>query len=195
MLFSNTIIYLLGFAGTGKYTIAKEIVKLSNFKLIDNHLINNPIFSVIELDGKSTIHEEIWAQVRKIKETVFDTILNYSPANLNFVFTNEIIEGVKADFIGYSKVASLAEKRNSLFIPIRLICESQELARRVSTPGRWERFKSTDQNRAINNAANHEVYKPNHSNTFTLDVTTLSANEAAKIIINKSYDKYKPKQA
>lgn len=38
-------LYLIGFAGTGKYTIAKELVKFG-YKVIDNHLINNPIFSL-----------------------------------------------------------------------------------------------------------------------------------------------------
>lgn len=48
----NTIIYLLGFPGTGKYTIAKEICKQADFKLVDNHLINNPLFTLIENDDK-----------------------------------------------------------------------------------------------------------------------------------------------
>lgn len=36
-------LYLIGFAGTGKYTIAKELAKVG-YKLVDNHLINNSIF-------------------------------------------------------------------------------------------------------------------------------------------------------
>jgi shikimate kinase len=37
----NTIIVLFGFAGTGKYTIGRELARLTGAKLIDNHLINN----------------------------------------------------------------------------------------------------------------------------------------------------------
>jgi shikimate kinase len=39
----NTMIYLIGFAGAGKFTIAKEICKSAEARLVDNHLINNPI--------------------------------------------------------------------------------------------------------------------------------------------------------
>jgi len=40
------IIYLIGFAGTGKLTVAKEIIKHNKeFTLIDNHKINDLIFN------------------------------------------------------------------------------------------------------------------------------------------------------
>ena len=42
----KTIVYLIGYAGTGKYTIAKELGRLTGAILVDNHLINNLVFSV-----------------------------------------------------------------------------------------------------------------------------------------------------
>ena len=47
----NTIVLLIGFAGTGKYTIGRELCERTGAKLIDNHLINNPIFKVTNADG------------------------------------------------------------------------------------------------------------------------------------------------
>lgn len=35
----GTIIYLLGFAGVGKYTVAKELNRLTGARVIDNHYI------------------------------------------------------------------------------------------------------------------------------------------------------------
>ena len=55
----TVILYLIGKAGTGKYTIAKEIEK-SGFSLCDNHLINNPIFSLLNLDGQSPVPQFAW---------------------------------------------------------------------------------------------------------------------------------------
>ena len=92
-IFNNHIIYLIGFPGTGKYTIAKEIAKKANFKVIDNHLINNPILSVLEIDRKTKVPSEIWKKISEVKEIVFDTILNYSAENANFIFTNHLVEG------------------------------------------------------------------------------------------------------
>lgn len=47
-------LYLIGFAGTGEYTIAKEIAN-HGYKVVDNHLINNPIFSLLGPYRKQTL--------------------------------------------------------------------------------------------------------------------------------------------
>jgi len=51
MQLQNTIIVLIGFAGTGKFTIGRELCERTGAKLIDNHLINNPVFKVLNADG------------------------------------------------------------------------------------------------------------------------------------------------
>lgn len=37
MEYNNCIVLLIGFAGFGKLTTAKEIAKYPNFRLVDNH--------------------------------------------------------------------------------------------------------------------------------------------------------------
>src|SRR5580698_1059674 len=95
--FQNTFIYLIGFPGTGKYTIAQEIARKENFRLVDNHLINNPVFSLIPLDGQTKLPERIWDNTRKIWEAVSDTIIHISPREYNFVLTNSLIQANAAD--------------------------------------------------------------------------------------------------
>ena len=46
------IIYLIGYAGTGKYTIAKELEK-SGYVICDNQLINNPINALLNYDYRN----------------------------------------------------------------------------------------------------------------------------------------------
>lgn len=75
---NNTIIYLLGHEGVGKYTIAKEITKLTGTKLVDNHAINNPIFNVIYSDGKNDLPDAAWYRVRQVRTAVFETIAGAS---------------------------------------------------------------------------------------------------------------------
>jgi predicted kinase len=48
----NTIVYLIGYAGTGKYTIAREIAGLTGAVIVDNQLINNPVFSVVGMPSR-----------------------------------------------------------------------------------------------------------------------------------------------
>jgi ATP-dependent Lon protease len=45
MKFSNIILYLIGYPGVGKYSIAQEIQnQTGQFRLVDNHHVLNPFF-------------------------------------------------------------------------------------------------------------------------------------------------------
>jgi hypothetical protein len=182
---ANVIIYLIGLPGTGKYTIAKELTKLANFKLVDNHLINNPIFTVIDVEGKTTkIPEEIWVKVREIKNIVFDTILKFSSASANFIFTNHLLESEdQSAHDTYNKIADLAEKRKSLFMPVRLICNAEQLTKRISSPERASRLKMTCPVEAKRFVEEEVVYKTNNPNCLTLDVSDKTAEDAAQEIL------------
>ena len=50
---NNTIIYLIGHYGVGKFTIAQAIAEATDARVFDNHLANNVIFSLIREDGKT----------------------------------------------------------------------------------------------------------------------------------------------
>ena len=66
----NTIIVLIGFAGTGKYTIGRELCRRTGAKLVDNHLINNSLFTVVNADGLTPLPGAIWSKVRAIRQVV-----------------------------------------------------------------------------------------------------------------------------
>jgi hypothetical protein len=70
----NTIFYLIGYPGTGKYTIAKEIAALTGAVLVDNHLINNLVFSVVGAEGKAPLPAGVWPKIESIRRIVLDTI-------------------------------------------------------------------------------------------------------------------------
>jgi hypothetical protein len=44
---SHTIIRLIDVPAVGKYTVAKEIGRMTGAKVVDNQLISTPVFSVI----------------------------------------------------------------------------------------------------------------------------------------------------
>lgn len=46
----NTIIYLIGFPRAGKLTIAKEIAKSIDAKIVHSHRINNVLFDLVGAD-------------------------------------------------------------------------------------------------------------------------------------------------
>lgn len=138
----NTIIVLIGFAGTGKYTIGRELCERTGAKLIDNHLINNPIFKVVDADGIKPLPPGIWDKVKTIRSIVYDSIRELSPPDLSFVFTIELIEGKPGEQEAFDDLKELAIGRNSLFVPVRLLCDVDELCRRVANPGRIAMIKA-----------------------------------------------------
>lgn len=183
MQFENTIIYLVGFGGVGKYTIAKEIAKLADFRIVHNHLVNNPIFNIINIE-EGHIPLWAWQQVRQIRDVVFTTIEKYSSKEMNFIFTNELIDGSEGDLKLYKKILKLAETRKSKFIPVRLQISEDEHRKRIISPERKESFKVSDVE-YVDRISVSNILKIDHENLINLDTTKLAATESAKYILNK----------
>ncbi|MEZ0261665.1 MAG: hypothetical protein ACAH80_11695 [Alphaproteobacteria bacterium] len=184
MRIENTIIHLLGFPGAGKYTVAQEIVRQAEgIRLVDNHLINNPLFSLIRQDGKTKLDPRIWLNVRKIWDAVADTMVNIAPREFSFVLTNALIEGDEDDRNHMEKMRSVAEARGGKYIPVRLlVTDVDEHIRRITSASRIPRMKETNPE-APTRYATREVLKTGDARELTLDITRLGADEAAGKIL------------
>ena len=180
----NTIIYLFGFAGTGKYTIAKEIAARIDARLVDNHLICNPIFSLLRLDGKTKLPPGVWDYTRQIAATVRDAMVRLSSSDENFVITNFLSQEDKDDHRIYEETLVMAEKRNAFFVPVRLVCDLPELQKRIVQNDRRARMKMTDPDKIAVHYQNYTVLNPEHPYKLELDVTHLSPQQAADVILN-----------
>jgi hypothetical protein len=68
----GAVIYLIGIPAVGKYTIGKEIARLTQAKLVDNQLINLPAFSILGYDGKDSFPfpRRSWDHIETIREAV-----------------------------------------------------------------------------------------------------------------------------
>ncbi len=182
--FRNTIIYLLGYAGTGKYTIAKELCRIApEFRLVDNHLINNPLFTLIHADGITPLPPRIWENVGKIWDAVIDTMIHISPSDYSFVLTNALSDSDK-DVAWFYEVEDMARQRNAIFIPVVLKISLDEHKRRIVSPDRITRMKEIDPNNPARYAAADNLIKPVHPHLLTLDVSSISAEQSAQSILN-----------
>src|SRR5712671_5240313 len=137
----STMVLLIGFAGTGKYTIGRELCERTGAKLIDNHLINNPIFRVVDVDGVTPLPARVWDRVKEVRATVYKAIRELSPPGMGFVFTMDLRESNPADHNAFRDLERLAAARQCRFIPIRMICGVEELSRRVADPARAAMLK------------------------------------------------------
>ncbi|MDT4955390.1 MAG: hypothetical protein QOJ02_3528 [Acidobacteriota bacterium] len=181
----TTIIILIGFAGTGKYTIGRVLSERTGARLVDNHLINNPIFTVVNADGVSRLPSLVWDKVKEIRRLVYDAIREISPSELSFIFTLELRESDRAAHQAFLDLEELAAARESLLVPVRLICDVEELCRRVVDPARVERLKEISPELAREKCAEHSVLNPQHENVRTIDVTGKSPGESADAIMRE----------
>lgn len=181
----NTIVLLIGFAGTGKYTIGRELCERTGAKLIDNHLINNPIFQVVNADGVTPLPAAVWDKVKEIRRTVYEAIQDLSPPEMGFVFTMELRESSPADHGAFADLEQLAAARQSRFVPIRLICGVEELCRRVTDPARVEMLKEISPELARKKSVEDSVLNVPHPNQRTLDVTKRSASGSVDAILDE----------
>ena len=182
-MLKNVIVYLVGFPGTGKLTVARELAALLKARVVDNHWINNPILGLIESDRVTPFPEGVWDQIAKVRQAVLDTIATLSAPESNFIMTHAGYDDDPEDWTIYNAIARAAERRSALFIPIRLLCSEEELVRRVVSSERALKFKNMDPDAASRNAKGGNVLAVNHANGMTLDVTAISPQEAARLIL------------
>ncbi len=179
----GAVIHLLGAPGTGKYTIAQEMLALCDIRLVDNHLINNPLFSLVRLDGKTPLPARIWDNVIKIWDAVADTMVHISPREFSFVLTNGLFEGDDEDRKHMLNMKRVADERGGIYIPVRLvISDVEEHVKRITAATRSVRMKETDP-AAPAKYASRQVLMTGLGTELTLDVTQLSPVEAARKIL------------
>ena len=176
-------IYLVGWPGVGKYTLAQELARRGSVEhhhlVIDSHYVNNVIFALIGADGVKPLGPEVWAKVAEVRRTVLETIETLSPPGWSFVFTNVLVQDNPSDRELFERLASIAAGRPACFVPVTLACALDELARRVASPSRAERLKWTDAASLRQMVSERSLLRIDHPNHLELDVTDLSPTQAA----------------
>ena len=179
----NTIVYLIGYAGTGKYSIARELVRLTGAVLVDNHLINNPVFSVVGASGNKPLPAGAWQKIESIRRIVLDSIAELAPPEASFILTNELFEGKSVDRRWYEDVAILATRRQARLVPVILRCDPEEVCRRVTSPERVARFKESSADKTREKVRTYQLLRVDHPNCLELEITNLSPLQAAQAIL------------
>lgn len=175
-------ILLIGFPGVGKLTIARELQSLSSAKVIDNHWFNNPVLRLLDDDGTGHLPEGIWDYTGRIRQTVLDAIAEYTGPSANFIFTHAGRDGDQRSLRTYQQFDDAAQRCGAVLVPVRLLCDEDELARRISMPARRNDLKATDAQASRERSRRDKVFDPKHHNTLVLDVTSTPPPESAAAI-------------
>ncbi|HBH26499.1 MAG TPA: hypothetical protein DDX54_03760 [Rhodospirillaceae bacterium] len=188
-MLSNTVLYLIGFPGTGKATIARAVCAQAGpeMRLVDSHLINGPLYEVAGQRGPVPIPPELWARVHPLRVAMrgvlLDAMVHLAPPERSFIFTNVLVKGDAEDRAMYAAVESAAAARGAAFVPVLLRIDPAEHARRIVGADRSAALKLTDPAVPARYAAGPGLIRVDHPNLLDLDATHLSAQDAAARIL------------
>lgn len=169
----------------GKYTVAREIGRMTGARVVDNQLINTPVFSVLGYDGTDAFPfpHSAWAQIEKIHRAVLTVIRDLCPADASFVFTNTLDAREPLDRAWFRRVERLARQRRAGFFPVWLTCEAAVIRRRKDTPDRRARLKDIDLTNIRRWSEEVEVLRVPHPNALTLDTSRREPRQTARLIL------------
>lgn len=165
------LLFIYGHPAAGKYTIAKEVAKLSGWALFHNHLIVDAVAAVFEFGSKEFVklREKFW----------LDTFEAAKIANKSLIFTFAPEPSVSDGFIELIRTKYANE---TIFVQILVSEEIQE--HRISNNDRADFGKLRDKELLISlrssfESAMSKMPKP----TLIVDSETMNAELAAKKIL------------
>lgn len=172
-------IYINGYPGIGKLTIAKELEKLvPNSKVYHNHLLIDPIAPLVDRD--SPHYHNIRTSFRRY---ILNTIAtSEAAARSTWIFTDSRSSNPIGS-AGAQDYKNAANLRGALFIPIILHCEMAENVIRVSSEERATgNTKLTDPAVLKTIRLQEDIYTFGGPYELELDITNMTASEAAEKI-------------
>ncbi len=171
------LIFLHGMPGVGKLTVARELAKLTGYKLFHNHLTVDLVGSVFEFGSAPFIElrEKIWLDV-------FTKAGQTQVAGLIFTFAFE--KTVSEGFV--ENIRRVVESNGGEVVFVKLVCSPAELERRLTSTSRasFGKLTSLELFRELNDAG--VFLDPGVTeDLIVLDTTEISAEDAAAQIASR----------
>jgi hypothetical protein len=181
------IIFLNGFLGVGKLTIARAIkdnLPADATRLIDNHILIDPAEAIIP--GRGPAHKKLRQRIRCVAfEALTEEMV--SQPNLKVIMTGGLVDNPEDTAI-LAEHLRIAKYANVPFCLIDITCDREEHGQRLETPARTAEGKSKlrdghvlqqllEQHRRIENLS-EELLTDVDFEHMTLDTTGLTVNQS-----------------
>ena len=170
------IVHINSYPGVGKLTIGRALADLIGGKLLDNHSVFNVAFALTEFKSPA-----FYNTVRAVREIAYRRILDL-PSDIPVVLTNWYSQGSAWGEENWDRAIALARERGCALNIVTLHCQPEENARRIQSPGRGARRKPQDVSFVKDNREGRPLLDRDGDRLLELDVTELSASEAAQKI-------------
>ena len=177
----STVYYLIGWPGSGKRTVGLALAALTGARLLDNHLINDPIFQAVGATGVGPLPEGTWPLVARVEAAVLEAVL-LAPPELSFIFTNVLVQR-PGELETFESRRRLAAARKARFVPVWLLCNEAELRRRMPLADRRARLKLRDEAGLTRMLELHGALLPPPPGALILHTDQRSPEETAQQIV------------
>jgi broad-specificity NMP kinase len=170
------IVHINGWPGVGKKTVGEALSRLLNARFIHNHLLHD--VAIVCAGFESELRWDLYESVRS---AAYHALL-HRPSSETFVMTNALCNGNAREELAWKHVVELATMRNVPLVPVVLEASLEENARRLQSPERVHK-KMTDAALLGQWFDQYSIQRPAISELIVLDVSLLSAEEAAHAIV------------
>jgi hypothetical protein len=171
----NTMVHLNGWPGSGKLAIARKLAPLIGARVVDEHMMVG--LADMLFTRRETLNRSLRVDIRK---AVFSHILR-APRTVSFIFTDSLADHPH-DIATFESYRDLAERRRARMVAVAIDCSEEENLRRLKLQNREERKKFTDPRRMKKLRSEHRLLRSERVELIELDVTRLSAEQAAEAI-------------
>ncbi len=169
------LLFIYGAPGTGKLTVAQEVSRLTNFKVLHNHLAQDFVLAVYEWE-----HPERKRLARKFR---LELIESAAKNNINLILTYAAVGEGYNDFL--DDIIAILKRNNATLHLVKLMCDREELMKRVELPSRKKFLKlhtKEQLEKKLNEIDYTQVYPQQES--IVINNTNKSPEEVADEIIN-----------
>lgn len=172
-----SLIHINSYPGVGKLTIGRKIASELGAKLLDNHSIYNVAFALTEFKS-----EAFYDAVRDVRSTAYRIVMDLSP-DVPVILTNAHAQDSTWGNECWNEAIELGRKTGRQHVVVLLDCARDENARRIQSadrdamrkPRNPRMFRQGDVERALIDRGADKLLR--------LDVTEMSANDAAASIL------------
>lgn len=173
------ILQLVGPPASGKRTIGALVAERTGAALVDNHLINDPVFTALGVNGMGSLHPQALPMAGRVRRIVHEAVLA-APPETSHIFTTWLVD-TPEDAAAFEVVRKLAAERGATFHAVWLSCAPAEMGRRLTLPDRAVRNKLRDPSKLDDIVSLGAAPPP--ADALRLDTTRTSATDTADRIV------------
>ena|SRR5689334_5488099 len=172
------IIFINGWPGVGKLTVARQLVAAMDGRLLDAHTIYNVAFYLTEFRSPA-----FYETVRGVRDIAFDRVADL-PAAVPVVMTNAFATGSDWAQENWNAVRALADRQGAKLFFVELDCSAAENQRRIQFEDRGLLGKPRDPSLIVEKRQLRSLLRPaDADHLLCLDNTSLSPQACADEIV------------